>query len=144
MRGEARLDNLPRQVAGTDSITRYSGYPVTFEALIGQIDQPIFEDAVAGVERPLDGAVVSQGTVGHLDNQQNIGGRGMIAPVKVVARTGDNDVRLGLGKVTEPNRILRRDDHAITQFRVEESGKPFDAAAVFATNGRHIDDLSFD
>src|SRR5262249_41617814 len=76
-----------------------SGIPVNFEHPADEVEKPGFWNPGAGVERDLPLAVVKQGAVGNLYDQQS--GRGMALQEVIDAPEDDGDVRFRLGVFTQ-------------------------------------------
>jgi hypothetical protein len=78
-----------------------------------QIDDPIFADAEAGIERQLCGAVETDGAIRDFNQKQHIGGAGAVAGgVEIGAVPQNGKVGLRLVPLIQADGVLWGDDGA--------------------------------
>src|SRR5215207_910120 len=108
--------------------------------LAREVHDPDFRDARPRAERQLHPAVVGEGGVGDLDQQQNVSGTGERAPV--IAGAEHREVGLRLGALVEPHRVLDADDGLVAHALHQQPGQRVDAREVPGAYGGHLDDLA--
>lgn len=102
---------------------------------------------MSSVQARLAPEFVLDRAVGNLDHQQDVRGRGMGRSVGALAlrvRPQNGQIRLGLGSVAEPNRVLDADLSRVLEALDEEARELIDLVGMEGTNRGHLDDLPLD
>src|SRR5262245_30595355 len=112
-------------------------------AIVLQVENPVFRNAVRGVEGRALTKVVPQRRVADFDEQQNIA-RVWMFTISAFLRLDDGEVGLRLRAQRQPHGQLASDLCRIAdrpdQSRVEQSN----CRSLTIPDGRHVDDLSLD
>jgi len=110
------------------------------DAAVEQVHNPVFADAVLGVERVSYLAVEVQRRVSNFDEQENVNWLGSSGGIKVRARPKQRDVWFGL-TVGQVYGILDADDGSIADDASEQPIKSLDASGMHIPNGPLFEDL---
>jgi len=82
------------------------GLSVALDGVAWEIDEPHLGNSGLRVARDLGLPVRLHGSLGNLDDQQNIGGPRMLSPVTIGAVAQQSDVRLRFLVLSQDQRVL--------------------------------------
>jgi hypothetical protein len=97
--------------------------------VVVEIDDPVFEDAVAGVAWPFHIAVILERTVSDLNEQEHVRWPGFARPIVVRPSGDDADVWLRFVGI-ENDRVLAPDESVPTDRAVEDVEATINAGAM--------------
>jgi nucleoside-diphosphate-sugar epimerase len=120
------------------------GRTMDLDTLRDAVDHPVLGNTGRGVEPELGRAVVGEGAVGHLDEQERIVRVGFAFFIGHRAEAENREIGLGLGVVGEGDGVLDGHDGAPDQADHQQLVQVVDERAVPSTDGRHLDDLAAD
>lgn len=121
-----------------------SGAAVGVEDAALEVHNPYLGDAGAGVKRELHRAVVAEGAVGDLDQEQDVGGAGAVAGgVEVGPRAEHGEVGLRLVEAVEADRVLGPHDGFVQAGQYQSVSGAAHGGGVALADGRRVPAVSF-
>jgi hypothetical protein len=141
-----RSDALVTRQAVDTAVAPRSGIRVAEDeqAIALEVEDPVLSEPCPRVQRRLELAVVSQGGIRDLDEQEHVVRSGIDGGIVVRPGTQEQEIRLWLGKLTQPHWSLDTDDRAPSQSAREKRRHLVETGLVSPADRAHLDDFSFD